>query len=304
MDGSLYIRALESPEDFRDVERLQRDVWPGSETDVVPMHLLITVAHNGGVLLGAFDPAVKNPDGRDAMVGFVFGFLGTDEGDSQRPAMARLKHCSHQLGVLPAYRNTGIGYDLKVAQCRLVQRQGIRLITWTYDPLESRNAYLNIARLGCVCRTYMREVYGEMHDGLNRGLPSDRFQVEWWITSTRVKQRLARERPVLTLASFTTAGVPILNSATFDPGGLPRPAEHAAEVRSPLSLLEFPSDIQSVKAYDLGLARAWRLQTREACEAAFGAGYFVTDMVREITEDGPRSYYVLAHGEARLGHEG
>lgn len=304
MGTKFYMRVLEIPKDLKAVEQLQRRIWPGSETDIVPLHLLTTVAHNGGLLLGAFDPSVRADDGDDAMIGFVFGFLGTDEGEPGRPAMARLKHCSHQLGVLPAYRDAGVGYELKVAQRQFVQKQGVRLITWTYDPLESRNAYVNIARLGCICRTYLREVYGEMQDGLNRGLPSDRFQVEWWITSTRVKQRLTKERGVLTLASFTSADVPILNAAHFDRAGLPRPANRVAGPQSPLSLVEFPSEVQAIKTQDMGLAQDWRFHLRAICEAAFATGYFVTDVVREITEDGARSYYVLSHGEARLGHEG
>src|SRR6185436_11873728 len=105
------------------------------------------------------------------------GFLGTTDGPASRPAMTRLKHCSHQLGVLPAYRDQDIGYRLKLAQRDWVNLQGVRLITWTYDPLESRNARLNIARLGAVCRTYRREPYGVMEDTLNAGVPADRFQV-------------------------------------------------------------------------------------------------------------------------------
>ena len=125
---------------------MQRQVWPGTDLDVVPLHLLTTVAHNGGLVLGAFHG--------DRMVGFLLGFLGTDEGQPNRPALARLKHCSHMLGVLPEYRGQHIGYQLKLAQRDYVSVQGVRLITWTYDPLESRNARLNIARLGAVCNTY------------------------------------------------------------------------------------------------------------------------------------------------------
>ena len=194
----ITIRLIESLDDFHAVEDLSRRVWESTDLEVVPLHMLTTIAHNGGLVLGAFDG--------DRMIGFVLGFLGADEADPKRPAMARLKHCSHQLGVLEEYRDRGVGYQLKLAQRDFVLKQGIRLITWTFDPLESRNARLNVARLGAVCNKCLRNIYGELDDGLNAGLPSDRFQVDWWITSARVKERLFGQRAALVLDSFLSAG--------------------------------------------------------------------------------------------------
>ncbi len=288
----LTIRPLESTADFHAAEEIERVVWPGSETDVTPLHVLTTVAHNGGCVLGAFDA--------DRLVGFVFGFLGTDSASSERPAMARLKHCSHQMGVLPDYQSQNVGYRLKLAQRDFVVNQGIRLITWTYDPLESRNARLNIAKLGAVCRTYFREVYGAMADGLNAGLPSDRFQVDWWITSARVKERLFGSRLPLVLESFTDAGATILNPATFGPAGWPRPAERPATFAGMTALIEIPADFQGLKAHDLALARAWKLTLRELFEAAFGAGYLITDFFHETLRGQRRSFYALSHSDPRL----
>src|SRR5687767_7832329 len=96
------------------------------------------------------------------------------------------------MGVHPDYRNSGIGFALKRAQWQMVRKQGLDRITWTYDPLLSTNAHLNIGRLGAVCNTFLREAYGQMRDGLNAGLPSDRFQVDWWIHTKRVERRLSR----------------------------------------------------------------------------------------------------------------
>ena len=169
------IRLLESAEDMTAVEELQRQVWPGSETDVVPAHLLVTAIHNGGLVFGAFM--------EERMVGFVFGFPGLEK----TPDGPRAKHCSHMMGIHPLYRDAGVGYALKRAQWQIVRKQGLNHITWTYDPLISRNAYLNIARLGAVCNTYLKLEYGEMRDGLNLGLPSDRFQVDWWVNTKRVR---------------------------------------------------------------------------------------------------------------------
>ena len=289
----IFVRPLVAIEEFQAVEALQRAVWPGSELDVVPLHLLTTIAHNGGLVLGAYHG--------ERLVGFLMGFLGTDEGPSDRPALTRLKHCSHQLGVLPQYRDQNVGYQLKLAQRDFVSAQGVRLVTWTYDPLESRNARLNIAKLGAVCATYKRAVYGDMQDGLNAGLPSDRFQVDWFLTSTRVKERLFGQRAPLILESFTSAGAEILNPTLVGPDGLSRPPERVLAVAGSLAIIEIPTDFQAIKARDLALAAAWRTHTRALFEGAFGSGYWVTDFFFETVRDRPRSFYALSRG-VRVGY--
>src|SRR5574342_498719 len=204
------IKILETPEDMPAVEALQRAVWPGSETDVVPAHVFIAAIHNGGLLLGAFV--------EDQLIGFVFGFPGLETS----PDGPRAKHCSHMMGILHGYRDSGIGSALKRAQWQMVRHQGLDHITWTYDPLLSRNAYLNITKLGAVCSIYRRSEYGEMRDGLNAGLPSDRFQVDWWVHTRRVERRLSkRPRRPLTLENFAKAGLHPLYDLVSIPGGWP-----------------------------------------------------------------------------------
>ena len=152
------LRILESPAEMGEVEELQRLVWPGNETEIVPAHLLLAAVRGGGLVIGAFDKAAL-----PRLIGFVFGFPGF----YLTPDGPRLKHCSHMLGVRPDCRDHGLGYALKRAQWQMVRHQGLDRVTWTYDPLLSRNAHLNIAKLGVVCNTYHREYYGEMRDGLN-----------------------------------------------------------------------------------------------------------------------------------------
>ena len=290
---SLTLRPLDTPDDMARLEALQDVIWPGSALDIVPAHLLLTLAHNGGLVLGAFDG--------EALVGFVLGFLGTDDSTPARPALARLKHCSHQLGVHPDYRDRGLGEALKRAQRQHALDQGLRLVTWTYDPLLSRNAHLNIRCLGAVCRTYRREIYGAMRDGLNAGIPSDRFVVDWWVTSRRVVERLGGERKPLDLAHFLAAGARELNPATLGADGLPRPAETVEPSGATLALAEIPPDYQALRARDASLALAWRLHSRALFERCFESGYMVTDFVHLRGGPAPRSFYVLALGEASLG---
>jgi predicted GNAT superfamily acetyltransferase len=279
------IKILESPEEMTAVEELQRVVWPGSETDVVPAHMLITAIHNGGLVAGAFV--------NDELIGFVFGFPGIEfTPDGPRP-----KHCSHMMGIHPGHRDAGIGFALKRAQWQMVRHQGVDHITWTYDPLLSRNAYLNIAKLGAVCNTYRRSEYGDMRDGLNAGLPSDRFQVDWWVNTRRVERRLSkRARRPLKLENFAQAALQPLYSLHVQADGLSRPPEHFSPFDGKLALAEIPTDFGTLKDADFTLARDWRFFSREFFETAFATEYIITDFIF----DHGRSFYVLTHGESTL----
>lgn len=284
----MEIRILETPSEMADVEELQRLVWPGSETEVVPLHMLITAAHNGGLALGAFVGG--------KMVGFLFGFPGLYE----VPDGPRIKHCSHMLGVLPGLRDSGIGFALKRAQWQVVRKQGIDRITWTFDPLQSRNAHLNITRLGTVCNTYLREVYGGMRDELNAGLASDRFQVDWWVNTQRVERRLGRRpRGELELSNYDSARIPHIYQVTIGADSFVRPPEHFSLPGEAMLLAEIPSDFMQIRQADFPLAVAWRASTRQVFEACFALGYLVTDFIYE--RESRRSYYVLTHGQATLG---
>lgn len=300
------IRVLENPEDLEQVEDLQRLVWPGDDTEVIPVHMLVASVHSGGLIIGAYDENANgliNGEPGNTLVGFVYGIPGhypTADGP-------RLKHHSHMLGVHPEHRNRGLGFLLKRAQWQMVRRQGIDRITWTYDPLLSMNAQLNIAKLGAVCNTYHENYYGELRDQLNRGLPTDRFQVDWWVNSRRVNTRLGkRARPRLDLSHFTAAEAIVLNPSQIEDGyAVPYTGEVSIPVENEaLLLIEIPPNLQLLKSKDPALALAWRIHCRELFQQAFKAGYIVTDFVREKpTEPGSqmdRCFYVLSHGESTL----
>jgi predicted GNAT superfamily acetyltransferase len=259
------IRPAKGWEDCVQCEELQRKIWwtPDS-TEVVPASLLITAHKNGGLLLGAYEGS--------HLVGFVFGFLGTEsEGESRR-----LKHCSHMLAVLPGFRKLGLGYELKKKQRECLRSQNLDLATWTYDPLQAINAWLNVGRLGVIARRYVRDAYGEMQDVLNAGVPSDRFEVEWWLTSLRVLERIdgdsgPRDAP-------KREAQPIYQ-VEFDDRGLARVTAEA-EFRDETCIVEFPADFNALKAIDLDLAREWRAWTRATFESAFALNYTVQDVAR------------------------
>jgi len=265
----INIRQLESPKELASVEDLQRLVWQGSDIEVVPVHMLLAALHGGGVLIGAYDG--------DALVGFVFGFPGSD------------------------YRDSGLGFKLKRAQWQMVRQQGLNRITWTYDPLQSRNAMLNITKLGAVCSTYYPNYYGKMRDQLNMGLPSDRFQVDWWVNSPRVNLRLSKSpRKKLDLAHYLSAGTARLNETEINDAGIITPRLSNISISSaPLLLLEIPTDFQLIKTADPILALEWRMHTRTIFHDMFAVGYLVTDFIF-LPGSQPRSYYVLSFGESTL----
>jgi predicted GNAT superfamily acetyltransferase len=271
---TISIRPIQTIAEYRACEALQRRVWSmPDDLEVVPLHLLLTVHKGGGLLLGAFDG--------EELVGFVFGFPG-------RGQDGRFKHSSHMLGVAPEFRSAGIGYQLKLAQRESALDQGFDVVSWTYDPLQSRNAYLNFHKLGTVCQTYFRDYYGPMTDELNVGLPSDRFQVDWWVASKRVECRLAGEAEESVLGSAFQ-----VNATGHTRGGLLRPGGLADRLEAPVLRVEIPGDIQSIKSADPGLALEWRFAMRQVFETCFAAGYTVVDFLSHKTDSGRQSFYIL-----------
>ena len=285
---SIDIRPIVDFEEMAQIEGIQKETWKMTELDVIPRRIFQAMQHNGACLIGAFDGS--------KLVGFVFGLLGTVEDLDDRidqVAAARLLMYSVTMGVLPDYQRGGIGYRLKLAQREFALRIGIRLVTWTHDPLESQNAYLNFQKLGVVCHRYLQNYYGEM-GGINVGLPSDRLYVEWWVTSNRVKGRVSSSRGPLNLEQYLAGRAVIVNECLRDENGLVVPPGDILQSTGSLVLAEIPDSIQRVKTTDSGLASTWRRHIRELFGHYFGGQYLITDFVRHKDEAGlHRSYYVL-----------
>jgi predicted GNAT superfamily acetyltransferase len=283
------IRPLKAWEEYLAAERLQREVWQMPDwRDVVPANLMVTVNKNAGLTLGAF-----SSDGR--LVGLAFGFGAMEELGGQK----KLKHCSHMLAVLPEYRSQQIGKRLKFWQRDFTLAQGIELMTWTYDPLQARNANLNLVHLGAVARRYMENAYGEMTDGLNAGIASDRFQVEWWLNSPRVQACVAGQPLRFDWDELTRGGARPVFQVGLDAGGLPR-VERENELSSTTLLLEIPANIGAVKTASLDLAREWRACTRKVFQRAFADGYAAVGFVYTRREGPPRAAYVLSRELPKL----
>jgi predicted GNAT superfamily acetyltransferase len=273
------IRPLESNADLYACQALIQRVWSmPNGLEVLPHHILFTVPRNGGLLLGAFDG--------DQLVGYVFGYPGlTSEG--------KLKHCSHMMGIAPEYQTQGIGFLLKLAQREHLLALGFDLATWTFEPLASRSAYLNLNKLGATCRTYIPDMYGPMTDGLNAGLPSDRLQVDWWIASERVQRRLQKPPNAPPPETVFQANETCRRAnGLLDPGSLHLDPDQVAAHHTCVTI-EIPADYQSIKAAEPDLALKWRLATRRLLQTYFAAGFVAMDFTSALVEGERRSYYVL-----------
>ncbi len=264
MEKKFTIRKLETNDDMRLIQILEREVW---DMDPVPTHQTFTASKNGGILVGAFH--------EEKLVGYSYGFAGFKEGKAYL--------CSHMMGIHPDFQSSGIGRMLKEEQRKAAKEIGYDLIQWTFDPLESRNAYLNTTRLNGICSTYLENCYGKMDDGLNRGLPTDRLQIEWWISSVHVENKwrpegMHFETPYRT--HLSELGHPALE---VDGNELEGRAE-AYEV-------PVPKAFQTIKKEEPELALDWRLKIREIFQTLFARGYALIGVRK--TEDAVQYYQFI-----------
>lgn len=172
--ASIVIRKCNGIEEFRACVALQKEVWQCEDAELVPLRMFVVAERVGGQIIGAFE--------RNSLVGFVFSVPGTRAG---RPYLH-----SHLLAVRDNYRNRGLGRMLKLAQREEAISRGFELIEWTFDPLEIKNAWLNMVKLGAIARRYYVNHYGYTSSVLHQGLPTDRLVAEWWLKSKRVTNLL------------------------------------------------------------------------------------------------------------------
>ena len=240
----IVLRSCEGLHELDACVQLQIDTWGYSDGDVIPRRMFTVSQRIGGQVIGAF--------ARERMVGFAMAIPGIKAMKAVGETPLPYLH-SHMLAVLPEFRNAGIGRRLKLYQRQEALSRGIRLMEWTFDPLEIKNAFLNIHRLGAVVRTYTPNFYGVSSSRLQAGLPTDRLHAEWWMESERVKA--------------------VLNGSSYSPP----PAQETIMV---------PKAIAQWKASDTGvsLAQAKQAENRERFLDAFARGLAVTGF--HLDEDG------------------
>lgn len=242
--GNIEIRPLTSLEEFERCVVVQLEVWGYSDGDLVPRRVFMVAERIGGQVIGAFDG--------ETLVGFAMSLPGYREGHSYLH--------SHMLAVLPTYRNAGLGRRLKLAQRDDAIVRGFDLMEWTFDPLEIKNAYLNIARLGAIVRRYHADFYGPSSSPLQGGLPTDRLYAEWWLNSSRVRGLLRGESQATPIAERVTV---------------------------PHAIYQWKQDAQQ-----RSLAQSIQTRNREALESAFRRGHAVIGYERDAEGNG---CFLLGH---------
>jgi predicted GNAT superfamily acetyltransferase len=242
--GEIAVRHCHGIEEFKVCFALQQAVWGKSDIDI-PVPMFAVASETGGQVLGAFDG--------DRMVGFTLAIAGWREG--------RAFLHSHMTAVLRDYRDRGIGRRLKLFQRDDALARGIILVEWTFDPLEVKNAYFNLMRLGAIARRYLQNVYGITSSPLHGGIPTDRLVAEWWLASPRVEA--------------------ILEGREYAP--------HQSEFAQNRAQILVPADLPEPRQSDLGRSLAIQSTIRELFQSSLGKGYAA--MRVEIGADGAR--YIL-----------
>lgn len=269
-DG-ITIRRVDTNDEYEACVRMQHAIWGDDFTEIVPATMLKVTQHIGGVTAGAFDP-----DGR--LLGFVFGMMGAVNG--------RLVHWSDLLAVHPDARNKGLGRRLKLYQRQLLLPLGVETMFWTYDPLVTKNAYLNIVRLGARPTEYVVDMYGaDTHSAMQGGIGTDRFVVAWdLVTDGGANARASAH-------AGDAQNAPIVDSLA------PESARGAPELPdADVVRVEVPSDIDDVIARDLAVAARLRKTTRRIFTHYLQRGYRVTGFSHLMPED--RYFYILSRNDS------
>jgi predicted GNAT superfamily acetyltransferase len=269
---AIIIRDVQGFAEIQQVEEVEREVWVLADLDITPTTLLVAIKEAGNILIGAFD-------GR-RMAGFALGFWGRENG--------RYTIHSHMLAVREEYRDRDLGFRLKLAQRERALAMGAREMTWTFDPLQSRNAHLNFAKLGVVSESYRVDFYGPQTSSILHQNGTDRLWVRWPLASRRVEQRAKGNGSRAEMLDTLTHLQPMVS---FNAKGRPERDDLQEALARQRIAIEVPSDILSIEKNDAGLAREWREATRWGFSEAVKAGFFVAEFCNLIRgRQGPGAY--------------
>ncbi len=262
------VRQLKTAREFRQCERIQQAVWGASS---VSGEVLSVTQKYGGAVIGSM------VSGR--IVGFIYAFLARRHG--------RLIHWSHMMAVEPDFRDQGLGLHMKRVHRQLALEQGIRSICWTYDPLQSRNAALNLARLGGRAEEYLVDAYGHFASVIEKGLPTDRFVVDWSVAAAHVEKLLSGQR------SRANLSLPRINETRTNADGFLENRSFRLGRGEARLLVQVPFNTDAMREHALPLARRWRLEIRKVMTHYFANGYIADDFITPGTSGHGGCYYVV-----------
>jgi predicted GNAT superfamily acetyltransferase len=279
------LRRLEKPDEFRQIEEVERAAFGDATPATIPPTLQRAIQENGGLVLGAFADIY--------LAGFSLGFLGWDGKE--------LYHYSHLTAVRPEYQNHRVGFRLKEFQRQEILTAGLASIRWTFDPLSSRGAQLGVRALGAEPDRYLPHHAGPEDSSQLPGVPADRLHVRWNIAAPKVEARVSGQRPSSEDDHRRLASAQSLLETTPGETGLRVPST-VHEPSKPLAVIEIPFDIASVREHEPDHLRTWRFACRDAFQGAFDSGYRVDDFAVVPTGHERRSYYFLVRQPASGQH--
>jgi predicted GNAT superfamily acetyltransferase len=260
-------RILHTIEELEEAVEVEIVVWGLDSRGAVPSNMLRAVTHGGGVVIGAYHDST--------MVGMSFGLPARREN--------QWVLWSHMTGVIPDYQRHHIGFGLKQAQRTWSLENGYNVIAWTFDPLQRGNANFNLHLLGTIGNVYHENLYGDMSDEINAGMPSDRLETTWILRDERVVS-LAAGSPPIPLTDTYPESAFLLRSVEGKPQVNPAPQSDSA-----YRFVEIPYHIRALKMSDKPLALEWQMAVRETLQVAFARRFMAVDFVIQ----GERCWYVL-----------
>jgi len=303
----ITIRDLRTIDELNQLKAVEKEVWAMADEDAVPLTLAIALKASGNIFIGAFEKEKQGSDKtglertgkteksekseKEKMVGFAFGFLGREHG---QPTIH-----SHMLAVLDAYRHLDLGARLKQAQRERALAMGVQEMTWTFDPLQSRNAHFNFAKLGVVSDQYKVDFYGPETSSVLHRNGTDRLWVKWLLESRRVRDRIAGKNARAETLDALRLLAPLVR---FDGKGRPVRADLGEALARERVSIEIPAEIMTVERTDMGLAREWREATRWAFRESLKAGFLVAEFCRSVRgQQGPGAYLLQRGTAAEFG---
>lgn len=286
-DKPFEIRPLRSLDEMQGAVDLQKTYWGEDDSSLVPAHMLFSIVSHGGHVLAAMDGAV--------MAGVVVGLVGIDP-DAVVSSPSDVYLYSKRMVVSREYRNHGLGAWLKFAQRDYALEHGIERVMWTFDPLLSMNAHLNLRKLGATSRRFYQDYYGTNNTGgLSPMGYSDRLRIEWRLTEEGVAQRAQGSYEATSLEQYLEAGAVIVNPAAPDNDGFPTPPEQVRDPAGAVALVEIPRNYYEMAERKPDLITQWRAHNRQSLGWLIACGYAVVDFV----SGRGRAFYVLRADAAK-----
>lgn len=274
MTVSFKVRQVETMDEIKGIITVQKLAWKMSDLEVVPSFEMKAVASFSTVLIAV--------DDSENVIGFIYSLPHSD----------RSKIYSHMMATLPEWQGKGVGFAMKKVHREIALQSEVQInsIVWTVDPLLTNNSYLNFAKLGGVCSTYYPNYYGDPEEvGIYKGIPTDRFLLEWYIGTEKVERRMKDFKSDRIDKETMLQRSPVINKIVDNRF---EPIDNSTYTNN--FSVEVPSDYQTLKNHSLEIAIEWRIEFRRICQENFEEGWEIIDFHSFLQDGKRRNYYEFA----------